>query len=581
MKRNNKSFVKADDLDATIHSVRGGGVLASKKDLNMSPDSFAEGCKMLLFAAKGDTSAVATILSQGKVTVDFRDYDRRTAIHVAASEGDEAMVKFLCERGAKINRSDRWGGSPLDDALRHRHKKLATYLRSKGAVTGHADKSTNLITAASEGDIEEVNMLIEDKVDINCADYDKRTAMHLAAGEGQYLCLKALLDGGGNPNAEDRFGNRPLDDAQRNTHTDCISILIKFEGTNGTAKRNEGATIDDSGHDLSKLNVQVDTMKVDWTEVEMIEKIGAGEFGEIFKCKWRGNLVAAKCVKSAKIRKEWHKNQKDDELNESLSTTAKDVALNDFRIETSILRQLRHPNICMLLGYSNTKDYEVMISELMKCSLLDVFKAHRIQGTQLSKKKQLRYAIELAKGMNYLHTCRPPILHRDLKPANLLVDFKDTLKITDFGLAKLRPNKDVGETDTFTMTGETGSYRFMAPEVFRHETYNEKVDVYSFAMIFYNLMAGHAPWPNKNGVKAVTCAAIDGTRPVVPRHWDAELSQLIEDSWGEDPNTRPSFSQILKILEDNHQKAFNMSVDDKTSSDGLILGGGGCQCAIS
>ena len=95
-------------------------------------------------------------------------------------------------------------GSPLDDALRHRHKTVATFLRSKGGTTGHADKSTNLITAASEGDLEEVAMLIEDKVNINCSDYDKRTAMHLAAGEGQYMTLKALLDAGGDPNAEDR-----------------------------------------------------------------------------------------------------------------------------------------------------------------------------------------------------------------------------------------------------------------------------------------------------------------------------------------------------------------------------------------
>jgi serine/threonine protein kinase len=155
----------------------------------------------------------------------------------------------------------------------------------------------------------------------------------------------------------------------------------------------------------------------------------------------------------------------------------------DFRIETQILSQLRHPNICMMLGYSATKDFEVMISELMQCSLLDVFNAHRVNGTKMTKKKQLRYAIELCKGMNYLHTCKPPILHRDLKPANLLLDFRDTLKVTDFGLAKIRPEKKMDadstmETDKFIMTGETGSYRFMAPEVFRHEEYNEAVDVY-------------------------------------------------------------------------------------------------------
>ena len=373
-------------------------------------------------------------------------------------------------------------------------------------------------------------MLIEDKVDVNCSDYDKRTALHLAAGEGKVETLQALLDAGADPNSEDRFGNRPLDDALRREAVACVKALKKFGGTTGSSSsRNlEGVelSVDDSGHKLDKsAKYKVDALRVEWTDLDVVDKIGAGEFGEIYKCKWRGNLVAAKCVKSAKIRKEWQKTR-GDELGDSLSVTSRDLALNDFRIETSILRQLRHPNICMFLGYSNTQNYEVMISELMRCSLLDVFKAHRIQGTSLSKKKKLRYAIELVKGMNYLHTCRPPILHRDLKPANLLLDFKDTLKISDFGLAKLRPNKDL-ESDTFVMTGETGSYRFMAPEVFRHEVYDETVDIYSFAMIMYNLLAGHSPWPQMNGVKAVQAAAIEGSRPVIPRHWDAALAQLL------------------------------------------------------
>jgi serine/threonine protein kinase len=151
----------------------------------------------------------------------------------------------------------------------------------------------------------------------------------------------------------------------------------------------------------------------------------------------------------------------------------------------------------------------------------------------------------------------PPILHRDLKPANLLVDFKDTLKISDFGLAKLRPYESLhkinGNTpdtnDTFIMTGETGSYRFMAPEVFRHERYDETVDVYSFAMILYNLIDGSPPWPNANGVKAVTAAA-EGQRPNIPRHWDEKLSNLITRCWDESPKKRLPFGDILEMLQE-------------------------------
>ena len=122
-----------------------------------------------------------------------------------------------------------------------------------------------------------------------------------------------------------------------------------------------------------------------------------------------------------------------------------------------------HPNICMLLAYSTTSDFEVMVSELARCSLEDIFKANVINSKQLSKRTKIVYAQQLAQGMNYLHTCKPPIIHRDLKPANLLIDYSGALQIADFGLAKIRPKPSQSETDTYTLTGETGSYRFMAP----------------------------------------------------------------------------------------------------------------------
>ena len=112
-----------------------------------------------------------------------------------------------------------------------------------------------------------------------------------------------------------------------------------------------------------------------------------------------------------------------------------------------------------------------MLSELMKCSLLDLMNAASLSGSPFSLERTLRYTMQFAQGMNFLHTCKPPVIHRDLKPANLLIDYSDVLKVADFGLAKVRPMKDsitVKGKDSmyepFMMTGETGSYRYMAPE---------------------------------------------------------------------------------------------------------------------
>lgn len=638
----------------------GHGILASRLDLNIPTEQFQMGCKLLQACALGDTHTIEMILGASNnsndsstvtstattvamtttsdqyqpeqpssqsppksVNVNFRDYDRRTALHVAASEGHLSICKLLIQHGARINRSDRWGGSPLDDAHRHRHKAVIDYLRSNGATTGSGNRFTNLITAAADGDIDEVrtllrqftnscivkakfsitnknntngsmtnnvstnnnenvgmtkNMIVVNKILselVNTGDYDKRTAMHLAAGGGHTDIVKELVNAGANINAEDKWCRRPLDDALSGNHPDTIEYIKSVGGARGSKYTKN---IDSSGHydgsssggnrdmnrrrenslDSSTLKkFAYDNMHVEFNELEMIDRIGAGAFGEIYKCRWRGTLVAAKIIKTAKIRNEWvnrkiqndmllknnnkstlRKNHKihrksneklDDSIDQAMkeldemkdaefnnnhnkskvnldeksdsgqnkkqskqplkssnSTTSddggddgdvdanqslskkssksveeeRDLALADFRQEISLLKSLRHPNIVLLLAYSTSQDYECIISELMKCSLLDVFKSYLVTGTRMNHRTQIVYAIQLAQGMNYLHTCKPPIIHRDLKPANLLIDhYSGVLKISDFGLSKVRPDPKQGSgtaPEKFRMTGETG-----------------------------------------------------------------------------------------------------------------------------
>lgn len=103
-------------ISRTAHKkVSGEGILADANDIIMNPNDFADGCKLLQAAAQGDILAVRQCLK--KADVNFRDYDRRTALHIATSEGHLKLVQFLVETcHARINRSDRWGGSPLVSA---------------------------------------------------------------------------------------------------------------------------------------------------------------------------------------------------------------------------------------------------------------------------------------------------------------------------------------------------------------------------------------------------------------------------------------------------------------------------------
>jgi len=568
-------------LSSTEHTV------VKNRFLDMPADDFAEGCKLLQAAALGNKAKMEAILLSSRTNVDFRDYDRRTALHVAASEGHLHICKFLLtERGAKINRSDRWGGSALDDASRHRHKQVIAYLRSLGARPGSASKATNYIKAAADGDINEVEMLLMlGEFDVNESDYDKRTALHLAAGEGNADIVELLCKNNANVNIEDRWNNRPLDDAERGDRKECINTLLRFGAKNGFRK-------EDIGDSITRRR-EISNFKVTFDELEMIDKIGKGSFGEIYRCRWRDIMVAAKCIRSAKVQKEWAIKQVlnqlkegadvDDIINEmdeaDIPDLDKQKALSDFRQEISILKSLRHPNIVLLLAYSTTADLEVMISELMKCSLLDVFKAHIINGTKMKRKDKIAYASQLAQGMQYLHTCKPAIIHRDLKPANLLIDQSGVLKVADFGLSKVRQDPKQNEKETFMMTGETGSYRFMAPEIFRHSCYNETVDVYSFGMILFFLLSGKPPWPNDNGIVAARKASDEGDRPTIPRSWDNPLQILLQNCWDENPSSRPSFHQILQILRQYTRTVFPLESENFLATSPIDQDKG-CMCII-
>jgi ankyrin repeat protein len=341
----------------------GAGILASTVDLALAPDIFATGCILLQASARGDHTTLQELLSTQQTHVNFRDYDRRTALHVAASEGHLSTVQYLIEQwGARINRSDRWGGSPLDDAHRHRHYDVIQYLRQKGAVTGSGNRVTNLIKAAAEGDLDEVQMLLqffpvhsskpmnpvslsssssssslpsrkrataaaaeldkESVVDINHGDYDKRTALHLAAGEGHLEIVKALCDAGADANVEDRWSRRPLDDAESGNYDACVQLLKSYGATHSqqylknnsntsnvmmmmTTPPNSPTAADTNTveHSLDASSQRaLDNMHIEFHELEMIDRIGSGAFGEIYKCRWRGTLVATKIIKSAKIR---------------------------------------------------------------------------------------------------------------------------------------------------------------------------------------------------------------------------------------------------------------------------------------
>eukprot|EP00775_Hariotina_reticulata_P001428 gene1428-1769_t len=271
------------------------------------------------------------------------------------------------------------------------------------------------------------------------------------------------------------------------------------------------------------------------------------------------------------------------------------VALGDFRTEMNVLQKVHHPHAVQFFGAVTKQTPYMIITEFMGCgSMADMFRSKELP----SLRRAVQLALDCARGIAYLHNHHPlSIIHRDLKPANLMIGGSSyidsdmqrrimlhelgTVKIADFGLSKsLKLNKlevtpensrtDAGNPDdsaqprhqlqkkaspSYKLTGETGSYRYMAPEVFRHELYNHKVDQYAFAMICYQLFQGVPPFYLLDPIQAAQAAAQHGSRPewgLVNRHnrkVPDVLKQLVERCWDPDYDKRPEMTAVIQELQ--------------------------------
>jgi ankyrin repeat protein len=190
-------------------------------------------------AASGDIEGLKRLVREHGIAPDLGDYDRRTALHLASSEGLLDVVKVLVEElGADLSVTDRWQNTPLDDAVRSSHASVIDYLQSRGGkrgvassdVAGAADPSADLCDAAARGDVERLRALVKGGLDVNRGDYDRRTALHLAASEGLVETIRVLVDElGAECGVVDRWGHTPLDDAIR-THREQASVLLRSRG---------------------------------------------------------------------------------------------------------------------------------------------------------------------------------------------------------------------------------------------------------------------------------------------------------------------------------------------------------------
>lgn len=186
--------------------------------------------RLMHAVAQNDLETVTSLLSDG-VSPQFCDYDHRTPLHIAAAEGYVDIAERLLQYGAAVNARDRWGSTPLSEAIRFRHEHCVEILRDKyGGRIFDRKSHFELIDAVARGDIAAVRSFIQEGVDVCQADYDQRTALHLAAAEGYTQVAQLLVEAGADILATDRWGSTPLQEAIRFKHPETAVYLEAVMG---------------------------------------------------------------------------------------------------------------------------------------------------------------------------------------------------------------------------------------------------------------------------------------------------------------------------------------------------------------
>mmetsp|Transcript_18256 Transcript_18256/g.25722 ORF Transcript_18256/g.25722 Transcript_18256/m.25722 type:complete len:532 (+) Transcript_18256:258-1853(+) len=227
----------------------------------------------------------------------------------------------------------------------------------------------------------------------------------------------------------------------------------------------------------------------------------------------------------------------------------------DLMVETKILANLaQHPNIIQIHGmaasgvggfqYGVEGCYFIIIDQLHDTLDKRLGKWQREASTKLMDR--LLVAVSISSAMKHLHSYN--IIFRDLKPDNVGFDVNGTLKLFDFGLAKeLNPNE--GNVDgTYEMSGQTGSRRYMAPEVALNEPYNLGADVYSFGILLWQICSLVEPFHDMSLRQHMERVVKSNERPPLEPTWPCKLANILKWSWTRDIEVRPPMKEIYRAL---------------------------------
>ncbi|XP_063951496.1 mitogen-activated protein kinase kinase kinase 13-like [Lytechinus pictus] len=272
----------------------------------------------------------------------------------------------------------------------------------------------------------------------------------------------------------------------------CLKPVWNMIGKGNQEKQNEGFLND---------------WEVPFENIRNLQWLGSGAQGAVFLGWYRTEPVAVKKVRDEK--------------------------------ETDIkhLRKLNHQNIVTIKGVCTLAPCYCILMEY--CPFGQLYEVLR-DGREIPPQLMIDWSKQIAQGMHYLHAHK--IIHRDLKSPNVLVANNDILKISDFGTSREWNEKS-------TKMSFAGTVAWMAPEVIRNEPCSEKVDVWSFGVVLWELLTGEMPYKDVDSSAIIWGVGSNSLQLPIPSTCPDGFKLLMMQCWSAKTRNRPSFRQILMHID--------------------------------
>ncbi|CAL9090645.1 unnamed protein product [Musa acuminata var. zebrina] len=277
-----------------------------------------------------------------------------------------------------------------------------------------------------------------------------------------------------------------------------VKIVVANNANNSTAASelrsvSSSSTVDTHVIESGNLVISVQVLRAATRNFAAENVLGQGGFGVVYKGELHdGTMIAVKRMESGVLNNK---------------------ALEEFQAEIAVLSKVRHRNLVSILGYSVEGNERLIVYEYMPQGALNkhLFQWKQLELEPLSWKKRLNIALDVARGIEYLHNfANQCFIHRDLKSSNILLGDDYRAKISDFGLAKLAPD---GKNSFATRLA--GTFGYLAPEYAVTGKVTTKVDVFSFGVVLMELITG--------------LKALDEDRPEESRYLASWFCQMKND----------------------------------------------------